>query len=437
MKKRIIAIMLAVVLIAGGLGGFAYTQVNGHVPMTGQKLVGQGVYAEWTYPDGTDAKVETGFMLTNPDGVSEITIERISVFAYDGTVVYEGSLRVKVADDEWGVYIGPLKPHETLQTGLEYYDLPELTQELEMWYTVEIFWSGAKDGLPLTGWAGTVQVKRDDTGEVVDVHLGSMQMVNMEQVLKPEKVTTLRLQTWYQTDNPLMEPLENFAQAVKKNSGGSIQVELYPGNALVPNWELAEAVKQGTVEMGLIFSSQLRDYSRVIDAGWLPFLYNDDDGLMAAVQAGIGGLMTEEMKAHNITTLTWTTTAFSHLYNRLVMADDQVVLDHPIIHPDDVAGLEIRVIGGMGGAHEGMQWEAITEWGGTPVTLAFAEIYELLRDGKIHGAMHSPYNYEMMKFYEVAPYFSVDYAFANLAGLCINSEVWNNLDKKTSLYPVC
>jgi len=118
--KRLIAIMLAVVLIAGGLGGFVYAQ-GIHEPMTGQKLVGMGVYAEWTYPGGTNATMSSGFMLTNPDGVSEITIERISVFAFDGTVIYEGPLRVKV-DHEWEVYTGPLKPHETLQTGLEYYN---------------------------------------------------------------------------------------------------------------------------------------------------------------------------------------------------------------------------------------------------------------------------------------------------------------------------
>ena len=69
---------------------------------TQQKLIGHGVYAEWTYPDGTNTTIFSGFFLTNPDGVSEITIERISVFAYDGTVVYEGPLRVKVGDDGWG-----------------------------------------------------------------------------------------------------------------------------------------------------------------------------------------------------------------------------------------------------------------------------------------------------------------------------------------------
>ena len=153
-----------------------------------QKLVGFGSYAEWSYPGETDVNhLKTGFSVTNPDCVSEITIDRICVFAFDGTVVYEGPLRVKV-DDDWEVYTGPLKPHETLQTGIEYYDLPELTREVEMQYTVEIFWSGAKEGLPLTGWASSIVVVRDAvTGEAIDIMMwGATQMVNMEQALDSE-----------------------------------------------------------------------------------------------------------------------------------------------------------------------------------------------------------------------------------------------------------
>jgi len=153
-----------------------------------QKLVSQGACAEWTYPGETDVNhVDTGFFLTNPDGVREITIDRISVFAYDGTVVYEGPLRVKV-DHEWEVYTGPLKPHEKLQTSLSYYDLPELEYEVEMWYTVEVFWMWTdKEGLPLTGWAASMNVVRDAGGEAIDIIMwGTTQMVNMEQALDSE-----------------------------------------------------------------------------------------------------------------------------------------------------------------------------------------------------------------------------------------------------------
>ena len=168
---------------------FAYANNNSHESMTGQKLIGSGACVEWTYPGETDVNhLDTGFFLTNPDCVSAINIEHIFVFAYDGTVVYEGPLRVKV-NDEWEVYEGQLIPHQTLQTALSYYDLPDITHEVQMWYTVEVFWTWTdKEGLPLTGWAASMNVVRDgDTGEAIDIIMwGTTQMLNMVQELKPK-----------------------------------------------------------------------------------------------------------------------------------------------------------------------------------------------------------------------------------------------------------
>ena len=164
MKKIIIAIVLAVVLLAGGLGGLAYAQGT-HEPMTGQKLVGQGTYAEWE-DDGILNYMDAYILLTNPDGVSEITIDRISVFTYDGILVYEGPLRVKV-DGDWGEYTGPMKPHQTLETVLSFYDLPGGDREVDMAYTVEVFWTWTdKDGLPLIGWVSGALVRQDNGGEL-------------------------------------------------------------------------------------------------------------------------------------------------------------------------------------------------------------------------------------------------------------------------------
>lgn len=415
MMKKIIGIVLAVVLIAGGLGGFVYAQAT-HEPMTGQKLVGWGGYAEWETDvilNHSDAYI----LLTNPDGVSEIAIDRISVFTYDGILVYEGPLRVKV-NGNWGEYTGTMTPHQTLETVLSFYDLPALVREVDMIYTVEIFWSQTDEkGLPLIGWVTSSIVRRDAiTHTVIDMELGGvLQMVNMEQVLKPEKekeVTTLRLQTWQQPDDPLMQPLENFVQAVAESSGGSVQVELYPA---VPLGEIAEAVRQGEVEMGLMYSTVLQYSPNVMDGGGLPFLYNDDDGLMAAVQAGIGDLMSEALQEPNITVLDWTTMGFSHLFSRETMLDE----------PSDVAGLKIRV------PNLPIRGEAISQWGGTPITMASREMYMALEDGLIHGATFPLHAYDAFKLYEVAPYFCVDYAFGGLAGLGINSDVWKSLDAET------
>lgn len=193
--KRIIAILLAVVLVAGGLGSFAYAQVNGHEPMTGQKLVGHGAYG--VFPpeeDGTYLEVAGSFTVTNPDCVSEITIDRVSIFDMDGTVVYEGDLFT--VDWEGGELVPtyctePLKPHE--QRWIEVDSTMCYLRDQGYWegdhifFTVEIFWGWTdQKGLPLIGWAGTRVAKRAADGHIMEFQSGSQSpMVNMEQVLKP------------------------------------------------------------------------------------------------------------------------------------------------------------------------------------------------------------------------------------------------------------
>ena len=193
--KRIIAIVLAAVLVVAGLGGFAYAQVNGHQPMAGQKLVGWGAVGM-----SSPSKVSilaTDFNLTNPDCVNEITVDRISVFKADGTVIYEGPLIVGMLGEE---LTAPLAPHQTVDIFLLYYVLvfeygidPTQPADPEDWpesayYTVETFWTGTKGGLPLTGVTWMVTLDRDEGGNYSSASTMAMgQMVNMTQTLSKHK----------------------------------------------------------------------------------------------------------------------------------------------------------------------------------------------------------------------------------------------------------
>ena len=157
-----------------------HTQVA-EEPMTRGKLVGQGSYAEWE-DDGIHKLLNAAFILTNPDAVSEITVDRISVFAYDGRLVYEGPLlkwREEIPWDE------PMKPHETRHSDLDQYLSGfEWPSESGVWmlFTVEIVWTKShKGGLPLAGWVGSAIIRRDSEGHLIELELaGSTEMVNME-----------------------------------------------------------------------------------------------------------------------------------------------------------------------------------------------------------------------------------------------------------------
>jgi hypothetical protein len=195
--KKLIFILVTVMLLASAGGGYAYAQTT-HQPMFGQKLVGQGMFGK-TF-EATDIHSGTVgltvFYLTNPDCMGKITIERISVFATDGDVVYEGPLMVGMTGTP--LADNALYPHQTVMVWLPWYilgptgpsdprDFPGPTD-----YTVEISWTGAKGGMPLTGWTWVVTYTYIglQTGgfEMTGISATSVsQMVNMTQVLTKSK----------------------------------------------------------------------------------------------------------------------------------------------------------------------------------------------------------------------------------------------------------
>ena len=158
-----------------------------HEPMTGQKLVGTGGWYQFPpQADGTYIEGAGSFTLLNPDCVSEITIDRIFFFSLYGEVIYDS-----VEDgwpDEDQPWIEPVKPHE-----IRWIEVDSLMWRLgrkpaDVVFTIEVFWTGAKEGLPLTGWANTSIVRRNTEGGILGFEsMAETQMVNMEQVLTPEK----------------------------------------------------------------------------------------------------------------------------------------------------------------------------------------------------------------------------------------------------------
>jgi len=146
-----------------------------HEPMIGQKLITPGYHGRHEPVIGFEGIYEfwTLFHITNPDCVSEIAIDRISILDSYGRAIYDGA--------PWPE---PMKPHES-RSFTTYDYVPEGTGE---WmYTVEILWTWTdREGLPLTGWAYHVTEKMDNEGSVIEFTCESVTpMVNMEQKLLP------------------------------------------------------------------------------------------------------------------------------------------------------------------------------------------------------------------------------------------------------------
>jgi len=181
MKKRIIAVVLAVVLVTGGLGGISCAQTNEYEPVPEQKLVGIGWYGTEPFAGGS-LVFRPAFAFTNPNSVSKITIDRISIFAENGEVWYEGPLLYPDGKTPW---TEPMEPHESrffFAFPPSMPMLPDLTGPLNA-ITVESFWSWTEEeGLPLIGYHHSAFLRFDAEGNMIDVQFVlDLLMVNMEQ----------------------------------------------------------------------------------------------------------------------------------------------------------------------------------------------------------------------------------------------------------------
>jgi len=190
-------------LVAGGLGGFAYANSNSHVPWRGDKLIGTSPFGRLQYSPDERLTMHASFIFTNPDCVNKIKIGRISIIREDGTVIYEGPLLRQRQEDleivESTIVDWPMEPHDIWSVDLmcympdpgdpdhEWMNLDEALAQPLAQYTVEIFWGvHRKGGLPLIGKVQTIK-RTVEFEEVMESAFGT-QMVNMEQLLKPEKV---------------------------------------------------------------------------------------------------------------------------------------------------------------------------------------------------------------------------------------------------------
>ena len=153
--KKIIIIVMALCILVGGVGGYAYAQTT-HQSVQGSKIVGFAPYD--TSANGLQ-EFDAIFGYSNPDCKNSITIKQISIIRADGEVVYE-------------IYPNTiLEPHQTRvimlsQCGIPVPpSLPDPDVGTTRFYTVEVSWYAKGMWLPLIGTVPVFQQSYDNPSD--------------------------------------------------------------------------------------------------------------------------------------------------------------------------------------------------------------------------------------------------------------------------------
>jgi len=206
---------------------------------------------------------------------------------------------------------------------------------------------------------------------------------------------------------------EMFAKLVGEMSEGKFQIRTFAAGEIVPPLQVADAVQNGTVEMGQTAAYYYfgKDPSFVFETG-LPFSMNQRQYMAWLIAGGGHDLIQEFYKQYGIVSFSFGGTG----------AQMGGWFRKEINSVDDLKGLKFRV-GGFAG-------QILGNLGVVPQQIAGGDIYPALEKGTIDACEWvGPYDDEKLGFNKVAKYYYYPgwWEGASWGSLYIGTKAWESL----------
>lgn len=181
-----------------------------------------------------------------------------------------------------------------------------------------------------------------------------------------------------------------FVQRVRDMSGGAIEITAFPPGALIPTFQLLDAVGNGVVDMGYTAMVYWRGQFPFLEWAWgVPFAFDQLDHYeYLFYEAGLNEVIEEALHTIGVQFLA---PVYSDEWGSLMSRV-------PIETPADLNGLRVRSAG-LGSA-------LYQSFGATPTIMPGEEIYTALSTGVVDAVnWGSPYGMVAGRFQEVAKYY--------------------------------
>lgn len=184
--------------------------------------------------------------------------------------------------------------------------------------------------------------------------------------------------------------LQLFEKNVEKDSGGRIDVQLFPSSALGTEMQMLESIKMGTLE-GLQ-CGPFDDASPQLLVFTMPFLFSNMDEVHKVTRSDYAKEIVKAAEPNNIKVIAIGDSGeFRQMTNNM----------RPIRKPADLAGLKMRT------PPMDSIIQIMKALGGNPVSIPFSELYMALKTNVADGQENPLTNIEQTKLYEVQKYLSL------------------------------
>jgi len=210
---------------------------------------------------------------------------------------------------------------------------------------------------------------------------------------------------------------EIFVAELKKRVGDKLSVEIYPSAQLFRDRDIAKALRQGAIEMGIPGTWQLDGIEPNMAIQTLPMFYGvDRDTVLKVMDGKLVAFLNERMENRMKVKVLgkWMDLGMQHFYS----------VTKPITSYEDLKGMKMRFSGGSANAAR------IKAQGAVPTLIPFPDLPLAMSQGVIDGVATTHESAASAKLYDSGLKFGFeDNQFMGQYVPMVNQDFWNKQPK--------
>lgn len=211
-------------------------------------------------------------------------------------------------------------------------------------------------------------------------------------------------------NNPYNLGLRYMADLVKERSNGTIQIDVYPNSALGGEREILEGMQLGTVDMCVVSTAPVANFSEAWYVFDMPYLFTDLETTYEVLDGEIGKELGDMLKDSGFVNLAYWQNGFFN-----------IITKEQVIHPQDLSGMTIRCF------ENPIHSAYFSLCGANAVPAPWGEVYTMLQNGTIDGCTTSYTFIYNTQLDEVAGYVANTHQVYAVAPLMMSTTAWNKL----------
>lgn len=205
--------------------------------------------------------------------------------------------------------------------------------------------------------------------------------------------------------------MEFMAKKVAQDSGGRLQIEIYPGGQLGSERETLELLQIGAVGMTKVSAAVMESFSPAYRLFGVPYLFRDREHMFRVLDGALGQEILASGEAQRLLGLGYYDSGSRHFYTK-----------SKVVSPDDLKGKKIRVMNSQSSI------SMVNGLGAAATPLPLGDLYTALQQGVVDGAENNLPSFDKLRHYEVCKHLVLDGHTAVPDVLLLSTSVWADLN---------